>query len=64
MATEGDHRHCKVCGKVCDVGSETCSRACREKRETLVSTRRNYTYIMYGLIAVLVIVFVLSFVHL
>jgi predicted nucleic acid-binding Zn ribbon protein len=53
-----DHRHCKVCGKVCAAGEETCSKACRAKREQIAQTRRRYTYLMYGVIAVLLILLV------
>jgi len=60
---EGDHRHCKVCGRVCDVGQETCSRACREKREAQMASRRNYTYLLYVAIAILVLAFLVSAVH-
>ncbi|MCI4369475.1 MAG: DUF2116 family Zn-ribbon domain-containing protein [Thermoplasmata archaeon] len=62
--TEGDHRHCKVCGKTCGPEQEFCSKACRAKRETNLATRRNYTYAMYALIAFLVIVFGLSLIRL
>ena len=63
MPAEGDHRHCKVCGKVCAVGEETCSRACREKRAAQVASRRNYQYLLYAAIAILLIVFLSSFVR-
>jgi predicted nucleic acid-binding Zn ribbon protein len=57
---EEDHRHCKVCGRVCAVGEETCSRACREKRAVQLASRRNYTYLLYVAIAILLIVFIAS----
>jgi predicted nucleic acid-binding Zn ribbon protein len=53
-----DHRHCKVCGKVCAPGEETCSKACRAKRERAAQTRKTYTYLMYAVIAVLLILLV------
>ncbi len=52
-----DHRHCKVCGRICAADSETCSRTCREKREQQLQSRRTYTYLLYGAIALLLIVF-------
>ena len=55
---EGDHRHCKVCGRVCGIDSETCSKACREKRAQQLQSRRTYTYLLYGAIALLLIVFI------
>ncbi len=57
MPAEGDHRHCKVCGRTCDPGEETCSRACRERRASQLQSRRTYTYLLYGAIALLLIVF-------
>jgi predicted nucleic acid-binding Zn ribbon protein len=63
VPAEGDHRHCKVCGRVCAVGEETCSRACREKRAAQVAQRRNYSYLLYAAIAILLIVFLSSFVR-
>ena len=56
MPDASDHRHCKVCGRVCAVGEETCSRACREKRAQQIATRRNWTYLLYGMMALLLIV--------
>ncbi len=58
---EEDHRHCKVCGKVCAVGEETCSKSCRAKRAQQLRTRQTYTYLIYGAIVLILIVFVLSF---
>ena len=55
---EGDHRHCKVCGRVCAVGEETCSRTCREKRASQQASRRNYSDLLYIAIAVLLIAFI------
>jgi len=59
---EDDHRHCKVCGRVCALGSETCGRACAQVRENQARTRRNYTLLLYGAIALLLIVFLARFV--
>ncbi len=57
MPPESDHRHCKVCGKVTAVGDEACSRSCREELRRREITRRNYTLLLYGAIALLAIVF-------
>lgn len=59
-----DHRHCKECGKVCEVGSEVCSSACRSARESRLDSRRNNVRFMYVLIAVAALLFVLSLVRL
>jgi len=56
-----DHRHCKVCGRVCAPGEEACSKPCREKRAQMAQTRRMYTYLMYGAIALLAIVLLARF---
>ncbi len=61
MAPEADHRHCKVCGKVTGVGDEACSRACRDELRRREMTRRNYTLLLYGAIALIAIVFASSF---
>jgi predicted nucleic acid-binding Zn ribbon protein len=50
-----DHRHCKVCGKVVAAGKDTCSAECREKRAAVGRTKNMYTYILYGLMALLLI---------
>jgi len=63
VPAEGDHRHCKVCGRVCTVGEETCSRACRDKRAAQLASRRNYTLLLYAAIAILVIAFLVSAIH-
>jgi len=53
-----DHRHCKVCGKPVGPGKDTCSTACREKREAVARTKKMYTYVLYGMIALLLILLV------
>jgi predicted nucleic acid-binding Zn ribbon protein len=62
VASVGDHRHCKVCGRTCNVGEETCSRACAERRAAQIQSRKTYTYILYATIAILLIVFLSRFV--
>jgi predicted nucleic acid-binding Zn ribbon protein len=61
MPAEGDHRHCKVCGRVCAVGEDTCSKACREKRAAQLASRRTYSYLLYVAIAILLIAFIYSY---
>lgn len=56
MSDEVDHRHCKVCGRVCAVDAETCSPACRDRRAQQLASRRTYTYLLYGTMALLLIV--------
>jgi predicted nucleic acid-binding Zn ribbon protein len=61
MAEGADHRHCKVCGKVCAPGAETCSKACARERQRRLDTRRTYTYLLYAAIAIVVVAFALSY---
>jgi predicted nucleic acid-binding Zn ribbon protein len=56
MAPEDDHRHCKVCGRVCAPGQEWCSKACARVLDDRARTRRNYTLMLYGAIALTAIV--------
>lgn len=58
---EEDHRHCKVCGKVVDADEEYCSDKCRTRREDAARSRRNFTYLLYGIMFLLVVVFVASY---
>ncbi|HUI38868.1 MAG TPA: DUF2116 family Zn-ribbon domain-containing protein [Thermoplasmata archaeon] len=60
MPDPADHRHCRVCGKVCDPDSETCSRRCREDLARRQQSKRGYTYLMYALIAIVAAVLILS----
>jgi predicted nucleic acid-binding Zn ribbon protein len=52
-----DHRHCKMCGKLVAPGKDVCSAECREKRAAIQRTKNMYTYIIYGLMALLLILF-------
>jgi len=63
VPAEGDHRHCKVCGRVCAVDDQTCSRACRQKWDAQLASKRNYTLLLYAAIAILVIAFLTSVIH-
>lgn len=56
-----DHAHCKVCGRVCAVGEETCNRSCREQRTEQIARRRRLTYLLYGMMALLFIVALSSY---
>ncbi|MCI4370674.1 MAG: DUF2116 family Zn-ribbon domain-containing protein [Thermoplasmata archaeon] len=63
MSDVDDHRHCKVCGKPCDLDSETCSKACRRTLDGRRQAKTNYTYLMYAAIAILALFVVLQLVH-
>ena len=58
---DGDHRHCRVCGRVTRPDEETCSAACAAARERRVRQAGNYRLLLYGAIALLVIFFLAQF---
>jgi predicted nucleic acid-binding Zn ribbon protein len=53
-----DHRHCKVCGRICGSEDETCSEECRDKRDRRLRSRRNFTYLLYGMAALLLLLLI------
>jgi predicted nucleic acid-binding Zn ribbon protein len=55
------HRHCKVCSKPCSLDAEVCSKACRRTYDERRRTRQQYTYVMYALMAFVVLVFLLNY---
>jgi len=57
VGLEDDHRHCRVCGRVCKLDDETCSKACRAQRAQQLQTRRGLMYLLYASGALLLIVF-------
>lgn len=63
MALGSDHRHCKVCGRLCKPDEETCSKACREQRVQQLQTRRGLTYLLYGAIALTIIAYLTYIFH-
>jgi predicted nucleic acid-binding Zn ribbon protein len=63
VADAEDHRHCKVCGKVTNPDREFCSKACRAQRDERIRSRRTLTYMMYGGIALLLVLLALNFLH-
>jgi len=61
VSVEGDHRHCKVCGKVTKPNAETCSEACANERAHRRSTANTYRYLFFGMLAFLVILLLASY---
>ena len=61
MPLEGDHRHCKICGKVTKGTQETCSAACASERARRQNAAKNYRYLLYGMFAVLALLLLSSF---
>ncbi|MCI4363653.1 MAG: DUF2116 family Zn-ribbon domain-containing protein [Thermoplasmata archaeon] len=60
---EEEHRHCKVCGKVCDADEEVCSKSCAAKREERLRSGRNLKWMLYGGMAVLLLLFFATAFH-
>ncbi|MGA8664429.1 MAG: DUF2116 family Zn-ribbon domain-containing protein [Thermoplasmata archaeon] len=56
MTSADDHRHCKVCGRTCAPDERTCSTECARKLEDMARTRRNYQYLLYASIVLLLVV--------
>lgn len=61
MPVEGDHRHCKVCGRVTKPDSETCGKECAGELTRRRRSRQNLNYLLYGAIAILLIAFLSSY---
>lgn len=54
------HYHCQICGKAIPLGETFCSEECKQKYQTMLRRRKLMLYFMYGILAALIIVFVLS----
>ena len=50
------HGHCNICGKAIKFGEAICSEKCQKEYEQFVKKRKMYVYIMYGAVAVLLVV--------
>ena len=61
---DDDHHHCRMCGKVCSPDAEVCGTACRERRDRQRESRRNSTYFLYALMALLVVLLLVNYVGL
>ena len=61
LASPGEHRHCRVCGAVVKPGSETCSDACARERQRRLSSARTYRYVLYAMIAFLLVVLLATY---
>lgn len=55
------HSHCQICGKAIPVDERFCSDKCEEEYDEYVKKRKRWMYLMWGALAVLMIVFILSF---
>jgi len=53
------HSHCQMCGKSIPFKEMLCSEECKQKYQKLVKRRKLLVYLMYGILAALIVVFVL-----
>ena len=51
------HTHCQICGKAIPIAETLCSEECKQRYQTMVKKRKMLVYIMYGLIAFILVLF-------
>jgi predicted nucleic acid-binding Zn ribbon protein len=51
------HTHCQICGKAIPITETLCSEECKQRYQTMVKKRKMLVYIMYGLIAFILVLF-------
>ncbi|MFO8109849.1 MAG: DUF2116 family Zn-ribbon domain-containing protein [Thermoplasmata archaeon] len=56
------HKHCGVCGKPVPLEETFCSEKCREEYKEMLSKRRNRMYMIYALLAILLVLMFLRIV--
>jgi predicted nucleic acid-binding Zn ribbon protein len=54
------HTHCQICGKAIPLSENLCSQDCKQKYQAMLKKRRMLVYIMYGLIFVILIMFLVA----
>ncbi|MDG6221336.1 MAG: DUF2116 family Zn-ribbon domain-containing protein [Candidatus Thermoplasmatota archaeon] len=54
------HLHCPICGKAIPPEEEFCSDVCNEKMKAIVKKRKLYTYVIYGLMLLVLLVMMLN----
>jgi len=54
------HGHCQMCGKSVPVGENLCSEDCKQRYNAVLKRRKLIVYFMYGLLAALIVVILLS----
>jgi predicted nucleic acid-binding Zn ribbon protein len=55
------HRHCQVCSKAIPISEEYCSDECKVEFEALMKKRKNYIYIIYATMILIIVVMFLSY---
>jgi len=54
------HTHCHMCGKSIPFGETLCSEDCKQKFQSLVKRRKLILYLMYGMLAALIVIIVIG----
>jgi predicted nucleic acid-binding Zn ribbon protein len=54
------HTHCHMCGKSIPLGETLCSEECKQKFQSLVKRRKLILYLMYGMLAALIVIIVVG----
>lgn len=54
------HAHCHMCGKSIPFGETLCSEECKQKYQALLRRRKLIVYLMYGMLAALIVLFVVG----
>jgi predicted nucleic acid-binding Zn ribbon protein len=54
------HAHCHMCGKSIPVGETLCSEDCKQRYRTILKRRKLIVYLMYGMLAALIVLFVVG----
>jgi len=54
------HRHCQICSKAIPMSEEFCSEKCKVEFEAMVKKRKNYIYLIYGTMILIIAVMFLS----
>jgi len=54
------HRHCVTCGKAVPPGMQHCSDACKAEFEKAVKRRQMLVYVMYALVAIMLVAVIFS----
>jgi len=54
------HTHCQICGKAIPISETLCSEECKQRYQTMVKKRKMLVYVMYGLIAFILVLFLFN----
>ncbi len=55
------HSHCQICGKAIPFGETICSDKCKTEYDDFLKKRRRYMYLMYGTLAVLLVLLLVMY---